>query len=56
MSLEAFLEWEERQGLRREFDGFEPVAMTGWTAGHSAIRRNLIFALTARLRGRIATG
>jgi hypothetical protein len=27
MSVEAFLDWEERQELRYEFDGFEPVAM-----------------------------
>ena len=52
MSLEAFLQWEERQELRYEFDGFEPVAMTGGTAEHSAIRRNLITALSTRLRGK----
>ena len=39
--LEAFLAWEEQQELRWEFDGFEPVAMTGGTAEHSAIQRNL---------------
>lgn len=37
MTLAAFLEWEERQELRYEFDGFQPVAMTGGTAEHSAI-------------------
>jgi Uma2 family endonuclease len=52
MSLQAFLQWEERQELRYEFDGFEPVAMTGGTAEHSAIQRNLITALTNRLRGK----
>jgi Uma2 family endonuclease len=52
MSLEAFLQWEERQELRYEFDGFEPVGMTGGTAEHSAIQRNLITALTLRLRGK----
>ncbi len=52
MSLEAFLLWEERQELRYEFDGFEPVAMTGGTAEHSAIQRNLIIALGTRLRGK----
>ncbi|MFL5288680.1 MAG: Uma2 family endonuclease [Rhodopila sp.] len=52
MSLETFLAWEEQQELRWEFDGFEPVAMTGGTAEHSAIQRNLIFALTGRLRGK----
>ena len=31
MTLEAFLAWEERQELRYEFDGFQPVAMTGGT-------------------------
>lgn len=31
MTLEQFLEWEEQQELRCEFDGFAPVAMTGGT-------------------------
>ena len=52
MSLEAFLDWEERQELRYEFDGFEPIAMTGGTSEHSAIQRNLIIALGSRLRGK----
>ncbi len=51
MSLSEFLHWEERQELRYEFDGFEPLAMTGGTSEHSAIQRNLITALTIRLRG-----
>jgi Uma2 family endonuclease len=51
MTLEAFLAWEDRQELRHEFDGFQPVAMTGGTSEHSAIQRNLITALTNRLRG-----
>ena len=52
MSLAEFLHWEERQELRYEFDRFEPVAMTGGTSEHSAIQRNLITALTNRLRGK----
>jgi hypothetical protein len=52
MNLEAFLDWEERQELRYEFDGFQPVAMTGGTSEHSAIQRNLIMALGSRLRGK----
>jgi Uma2 family endonuclease len=52
MSLEAFLAWEEQQALRWEFDGFEPVAMTGGTAEHSAIQRNLYIAVGSRLRGK----
>ncbi len=52
MSLDEFLAWEERQELRWEFDGFAPVAMTGGTAAHSAIQRNVLYALTGRLRGK----
>jgi Uma2 family endonuclease len=52
MTLAEFLAWEERQPLRYEFDGIGPVAMTGGTAGHAQIQRNLAFALTARLRGK----
>ena len=29
MSVDVFLDWEERQELRYEFDGFQPTAMTG---------------------------
>jgi Uma2 family endonuclease len=52
MSLPQFLAWEQRQPLRYEFDGFQPVAMTGGTAAHSAIQRNILHALTGRLRGK----
>jgi Uma2 family endonuclease len=41
MTIEAFLDWEERQELRWEFDGFEPVAMTGGTNAHEAIGTRL---------------
>jgi Uma2 family endonuclease len=51
-TTEQFLAWEERQELRYEFDGFQPVAREGGTAAHSAIQRNLIFALTGGLRGK----
>lgn len=52
MTLAEFLEWEERQELRYEFDGVGPVAMTGGTFGHSAVQRNLAIALGSRLRGK----
>src|SRR5271166_3620399 len=52
MTLAEFLEWEERQQLRYEFDGVGPVAMTGGTTGHSAIQRNLAIAVSGRLRGK----
>ena len=51
MTLAEFLEWEERQPLRYEFDGVGPVAMTGGTAGHADIQANLAAALRTRLRG-----
>ena len=52
MTLAEFLEWEERQPLRYEFDGVGPVAMTGGTAGHADIQANLAAALRTRLRGK----
>ena len=52
MTVDQFLAWEEGQELRFEFDGFQPIAMAGGTAAHSAIQTNLIVALGVRLRGR----
>ena len=51
MTLELSLAWEERQELRYEFDGFQPVAMTGGTRAHASIQRNLAIAVGGRLRG-----
>lgn len=51
MTLEQFLAWEDRQELRHEFDGFQPVAMVGGTVAHSSIQINILVALGARLRG-----
>src|SRR5580692_8885925 len=52
MTLAQFLAWEERQELRYEFDGFQPVAMTGGTVAHDQITFNLREALDARLAGK----
>jgi Uma2 family endonuclease len=52
MTLEEFLAWEERQEPRYEFDGFQPVAMTGGTDRHEAIGGNLRSLLTQHLRGK----
>ena len=52
MSLDEFLAWEREQELRYEFDGFQPVAMTGGTIAHSVIATNLVRALEDRLRGK----
>lgn len=51
-TLEEFLAWEERQELRYEFDGIEPVAMTGGTLGHEAIGGALRALLREHLRGK----
>lgn len=51
MSVDEFLDWEARQEFKHEFDGIQVVAMTGGTAAHSAIQRNLLIALGSRLRG-----
>jgi len=51
MTLAQFLAWEERQELRYEFDGVEPVAMTGGTIAHDQITFDLRTALAARLAG-----
>ena len=51
MTLDEFLAWEERQELRYEFDGFQPVATTGGSYAHDAVSMNLAAALVSRLRG-----
>jgi len=51
MRLSEFLAWEERQELRYEFDGFQPLAMVGGTAAHNTISVNITSALQRRLRG-----
>ncbi len=52
MSLAEFLAWEERQELRFEFDGFQPVAMRGGTFAHDQVTFNLRKALDSRQRGK----
>ena len=52
MTLPQFLAWEERQERRYEFDGFQPVAMTGGTVAHEVIGGTLRALLRAHLRGK----
>jgi Uma2 family endonuclease len=52
MSREDFLIWAEHQDGRYEYDGFQPVAMTGGTNAHGMISRNLHGQLYNLLRGR----
>jgi Uma2 family endonuclease len=51
MSREQFFDWAEVQDARHEFDGFEPVAMTGGSVNHSQIAQNIFAALRSRLGG-----
>jgi len=48
---EDFFAWASAQDSRYEFDGTQPVAMTGGTVNHSIITQNVHAALRARLRG-----
>jgi Uma2 family endonuclease len=52
MTVSEFLDWEDRQDLRWEFDGFAPVAMTGGTDAHEAIGGTLRAMLHEQLRGK----
>jgi Uma2 family endonuclease len=47
---DEFFAWAEKQDLRDEFDGVQPVATTGGTMGHGDLTRNLHGALLAGLR------
>ncbi len=49
MTVAAFLDWEERQDARWEFDGLRPVAMNGGTVAHDMITFNVRKELDARL-------
>jgi Uma2 family endonuclease len=51
MTRQQFLTWAETQRARYEFDGREPVAMTGGTRDHSQICQNIYAALRSRLKG-----
>jgi Uma2 family endonuclease len=50
LTLEEFLAWEAEQEERFEFDGTQPVAMTGASFAHARIVTRLIGALLPRLR------
>ena len=50
MTRDQFFDWASSQGERYEFDGFEPVAMTGGNLNHNANAFNLHTALRNRLK------
>lgn len=51
MTQQEFFAWAETQDGRYEFDGFQPVAMTGGDLGHSRLIRNINRQLGNRLDG-----
>ena len=52
MTREQFFRWAEAQEEPYEFDGEQPVAMTGGTNGHGLIVANIVSELKNRLRGK----
>ena len=52
MTPQEFLAWEETQEARYEFDGFQPVAMTGGTVAQELIGGTLRAVLREHLRGK----
>jgi Uma2 family endonuclease len=48
-TIAQFLEWEERQEFRYEFDGIGPVAMTDGTEARAEIQVALLTAVGTRL-------
>ena len=51
MTRDQFFDWAEAQGARHEFDGFEPVAMTGGNLNPNRIAFNIHRTLHSRLKG-----
>ena len=45
MTQEEFFPWAQARDERYEFDGFQPVAMTGGSANHNRLVRNIAFEL-----------
>ncbi len=50
LTVEEFLVWERSQPIRYEFDGTQPVAMTGGTVAADRVARRLLIALDRRLK------
>jgi len=50
LTADEFLAWERTQELRYEFDGIQPVAMTGGSLAHNRVTTRLTFALVQRVK------
>lgn len=49
LTVEEFLAWERAQPLRFEFDGIQPIAMTGGSRNHARIQTRVVIALGNRV-------
>ena len=49
LTVDEFLAWERAQPLRYEFDGIQPIAMTGGSTQHSRIQTRVVVALGTRV-------
>jgi len=49
LTIAEFLAWERAQDLRYEFDGVQPVGMTGGSRSHSRTQTRLVVALANRV-------
>lgn len=54
-TIEEFFAWEVLQELTHEWDGVQPVAMTGGTLAHNLIANRVANALENGLRGKPCT-
>ncbi len=50
LTLDEFLDWERSQPERYEFDGIQPVAMTGGSRPHARVIIRLGAALVSRVK------
>lgn len=50
LTLDEFLDWERSQPERYEFDGIQPVAMTGGSRAHSLIATRMAAALVFHVK------
>jgi Uma2 family endonuclease len=50
LTLDEFLAWERSQPERHEFDGVQPVAMTGGSRPHARVTARLVAALINRVQ------
>jgi len=50
LTLEEFLAWERGQPARYEFDGVQPIAMTGGSRPHARVGARLVAALINRVQ------